>query len=240
MNIETTDITLPAQGATLPAHLARPAGAGSHPAVVVIHEIFGLNDNIRDIAKRLAGAGYVALAVDLFGERNRALCTARLLGGLLLNSLDHRGIRELRRSLDWLAARPEVDGDRLGAIGFCLGGSFAIAWAATDDRLKAIAPFYAQNPRPLGAVARLCPVVGSYPERDFTAAMGRRLERALDAADVPNDIKVYPGASHSFFNERNPGRHDPAASEDAWRRTLAYFEEHLHGPRATADDSDPA
>jgi carboxymethylenebutenolidase len=195
--------------------------------VVVIHEITGLNVHIRDVADRFAAEGYAALAVDLFAGRPRALCMARFMGGLLLNALDHQGIRDLRRALDWLVARPEVADGRVGAVGFCMGGSFAIAWAATDDRLRAVAPFYAQNPRPFEAVQRLCPVVGSYPERDFTASMGRRLDRALDDAGIEHDIVVYPGARHSFFNDRNPQSHDPAASEDAWRRTLAYFERFL-------------
>ncbi|MEJ2292176.1 MAG: dienelactone hydrolase family protein [Deinococcales bacterium] len=225
--IDAAEVTLPGDGTTLRAHLARPAGDGPYPAIVVIHEIVGLNDNIRDIAERFAAEGYVALAVDLFAGRSRALCMARFMSGLLWNSLQHQGIRDLRRTLDWLAARPEVAGDRVGAIGFCMGGSFAIAWAAGDDRLKAVAPFYAQNPRPFTAVERLCPVVGSYPERDFTAAAGRRLDQALDVAEVPHDIEVYPGAKHSFFNDQNPRSHDAAASEDAWRRTLAYFERYL-------------
>ena len=223
----TRDVTLPGDGATLTGHLALPAGDGPHPAVVVIHEIFGLNDHIRDVADRLAAEGYAALAVDLFADRNRALCMARFMGGLLLNALDHQGIRDLRKALDWLAARPEVAPGRVGAVGFCMGGSFAIAWAATDDRLRAVAPFYAQNPRPFEAVRRLCPVVGSYPGRDFTAPMGRRLDHALDDANIEHDIVVYPDARHSFFNDRNPRSHDPAASEDAWRRTLAYFERFL-------------
>jgi carboxymethylenebutenolidase len=114
-----------------------------------------------------------------------------------------------------------------GAIGFCLGGSFAIAWACTDQRLKVIAPFYGNNPRPLEAVQRLCPVVGSYPESDFTTAAGRRLDAALDTYQIPHDIKIYPGAQHSFFNAHNAARHDPAASADAWQRTLAFFKTHL-------------
>jgi carboxymethylenebutenolidase len=107
-----------------------------------------------------------------------------------------------------------------------MGGGFAIAWACTDDRLKAIAPYYGTNPRPLPAVARSCPVVGSYPERDFTARSARKLEAELERHGVPHDVKIYPGALHSFFNDR--GRtYDPAASEDSWRRTLAFFREHI-------------
>jgi carboxymethylenebutenolidase len=227
MQTRAIDVTLPGEGTALTGHLALPAGDGPHPALVVIHEIFGLNDSIRQVADRFAAEGYAALAVDLFAGRNRALCMARFMGGLLLNSLEHQGIRDLRRTLDWLAARPEVEAGNLGAVGFCLGGSFAIAWAAGDDRLKAIAPFYAQNPRPFSAVERLCPVVGSYPGNDFTAPMGRRLDRALDDAGIDHDIEIYAGARHSFFNDSNPRSYDPAASEDAWRRTLAYFERFL-------------
>jgi len=223
MEIDVKHVSLPGDGRALEGHLARPRRDGPHPAVVVIHEIFGLNDSIREVADRFAAEGYVALAVDLFGGRNRALCMARFMAGLLFDSLHHRGIRDLRLALDWLSARPEVAADRVGAIGFCMGGSFAIAWAAGDGRLKAVAPFYAQNPRPFEAVTRLCPVVGSYPGSDFTAPMGRRLDGALDTAGVPHDIKIYPGARHSFFNERNPRSFDAHASEDAWRRTLAYF-----------------
>ncbi len=155
---------------------------------------------------------------------------ARFMAGLLIDSLHHQGIRDLKRGLDWLALRPEVDGARVGAIGFCMGGSFAIAWAASDERLKVVAPFYAQNPRPFGAVERLCPVVGSYPGNDFTAGMGRRLDAALDDTGVAHDIEIYPGARHSFFNSANPARYDAAASADAWRRTLAYFDRWLRTP----------
>jgi len=228
--IHAESAEIPVTGARLHAHLAHPAGDGPWPAVVVIHEIFGLNDHIREVAERFAGQGYLALAVDLFAGRNRALCMARFMTGMLFDSLHHQGIRDLRASLDWLAARQDVIAERVGAVGFCLGGSFAIAWAAGDQRLKAVAPFYAQNPRPFEAVQRLCPVVGSYPGNDFTAGMGRRLDEALDTVGVPHEIKVYPGARHSFFNDRNPARHDPAASEDAWRRTLAWFDERLRPP----------
>jgi carboxymethylenebutenolidase len=229
MDIASEQVAVHGDGAELQGHLARPTAPGPWPGVVVIHEILGLNDNIREVTDRFAAEGFVALAVDLFSGRNRALCMARFMAGLLLDSLHHQGIRDLRAALDWLSARGDVEAERLGAVGFCLGGSFAIAWAAGDPRLKVTAPFYAQNPRPFTAVARMCPVVGSYPGNDFTAGMGRRLDRALEEAGVAHDIKVYPAARHSFFNDRNPGRYDAAASEDAWQRTLAYFERHLRG-----------
>jgi carboxymethylenebutenolidase len=205
---------------------ALPDGDGPHPGVVVIHEAYGLNENIKDITRRFAESGYAALAVDLFTGRNRALCMARYMAGMLRGSLERAGIGDLEAALGHLAAMPEVDPGRIGAIGFCMGGGFAIAWACTDDRLKAIAPFYAANPKPIEAVTRLCPVVGSYPEKDFSASAGRALDEALDKSGIEHDIKIYPGARHSFFNDRSRA-FNKAAAEDSWARTIAFFGKHL-------------
>jgi carboxymethylenebutenolidase len=163
MALAAQSVSFPFGTTQLEGYLARPEGDGPFPGVVVIHEIFGLNENIRDIARRFAGVGYVALGVDLFAGRNRAVCMFRFIGEQLFKPLDNNSIRELKTALTFLAEQPGVDNARLGTIGFCMGGSFAIAWACNDDRLKVIAPYYARNPRPLEAIARLCPVVGSYP-----------------------------------------------------------------------------
>jgi carboxymethylenebutenolidase len=213
-------------------YLAAPDGSGPHPAVVVIHEAYGLNDNIKDITRRLADTGYVALAVDLFSGRNRAVCMARYMGEMLLGSVNRHGINDLKAALTYLAKDRAVDAQRMGAIGFCMGGGFAVAWACTDSRLKAIAPFYATNPRPLEVVSRLCPVVGSYPEKDFTASAGRALDKALDQDNITHDIKIYPGAQHSFFNDTGRS-YNRAAAEDSWARVLKFFGERL-GNGATA------
>ena len=207
-------------------YLAAPEGSGQHPGVVVIHEAYGLNDNIKSIARRFAGAGYVSLAVDLFTDRNRAVCMARYMGAMLVGSVNRYGVDDLKAALTYLAKDRTVDSKRLGAIGFCMGGGFAIAWACTDSRLRAIAPFYAANPRPLDVVSRLCPVVGSYPERDFTANAGRKLENALDRHHIVHDIKIYPGAKHSFFNEAGRA-YDKAAAEDSWTRVMRFFGEQI-------------
>lgn len=203
-------------------YLAMPDGNGPHPGVVVIHEAYGLNDHIKDVSRRFADAGYAALAVDLFSGRNRAICMARYMAGMLMGSVNRSGISDLKSGLTYLAKLRDIDPHRLGAIGFCMGGGFAIAWACTDSRLKAIAPFYGANPRPLEVVSRICPVVGSYPEQDFTARAGRTLEEALDRYGVAHDVKVYPGAHHSFFNDTRRAYDRPAA-EDAWSRVLKFF-----------------
>ncbi|XGV99334.1 MAG: dienelactone hydrolase family protein [Leptolyngbya sp. BL-A-14] len=219
-------LTFPSGDERLNAYYACPEGLGPFPGVVVIHEVFGLTENIKDITQRFADAGYAALAVDLFTGRNRVVCMVRFLVDMFTNAFDHGGIHDLKAALTFLAEQPEVDAEKLGAIGFCLGGGFAVAWACTDERLKVIAPYYGANPRPLEAVARSCPVVGSYPSRDFTAKSGRKLEAALTQYDVAHDIKIYEGAKHSFFNDRS-GAYDADAATDSWQRVLNFFQTHI-------------
>ncbi len=197
--------TFQSESRQLEGYLARPEGEGPVPGIVVIHEAYGLNENIKDITHRFANQGYVALAVDLFAGRNRAVCMFRFMGNLLLHSLHNDTIADLKASLTFLSAQSGVDDARLGAVGYCMGGSFAIAWACTDDRLKAIAPYYAMNPRPLEAV---------------------KLDVELERYQVSHDIKIYPGAKHSFFNDTSRNYNESAA-QDSWERVLAFFGEHL-------------
>jgi carboxymethylenebutenolidase len=164
--------------------------------VLVVHETSGLNDHIRDICRRFAEQGYAALAVDLFTGRNRAVCMARMMIGTLAGNLEYFGVPGLKAALGRLAERSEVDAGRIGAIGFCLGGSIVLTWGCTDGRLKAIAPYYGTAPRPRAAIRRLCPVVGSWPDKDFTTKAAGILETELTAAGVPHDLKVYPGTKH--------------------------------------------
>ncbi|HKV59554.1 MAG TPA: dienelactone hydrolase family protein [Ktedonobacteraceae bacterium] len=207
-------------------YLVRPEGDGLFPGIVVIHEAFGLNENIKDVTRRFATIGYMALAVDLFSGRNAAICMFRLVGGMQFNSLNHEGIRDLKAGLSFLLEQPGLDHEHVGAIGFCMGGSLAIAWASADNRLKAIAPFYGMNPRPLKAVERMCPVVGSYPDKDFTTAHGKKLDVELDRYNISHDIKIYPDSKHSFFNDKGRA-YNAVAAEDTWTRIQSFFKEHV-------------
>jgi carboxymethylenebutenolidase len=224
---ELLSIARPDQSARpMDAYVARPDGAGSYPGVLVIHEIFGLNDNIKDITRRFAEAGYVALAIDLFSNTNRPLCMLRVFSGIFLRPLRNGTLTEVQAALSALQRQPTVDSSRLGAIGFCMGGSYALQLACVDGNLQAASIFYGQNPRPLEAVARACPIVGSYPQRDTTAGAARKLAQALDAYAVPHDIRIYPRTLHSFFNDHLPA-YDAEAAADAWARTLTFFDKHL-------------
>lgn len=222
----TEDITFSSEGKQLAGFLARPEGEGPFPGLIVIHEIFGLQANIKRHAQRFAEAGYAALAVDLFAGRNRTICMFSMMSGLLFNSLNSQGIRDLKSSLNYLEELPFVDQAHVGAVGYCLGGSLAVAWACTDNRLKAIAPYYGMNPKPQEALARLCPVVGSYPGKDFTTKHGQQLDIALDGHGIVHDIKIYPGAKHSFCND-DGSSYNHNVAEDSWERVLAFFTEHI-------------
>lgn len=210
----------------LDAYWVLPNGAGPFPGVVVIHEIYGLNDNIRDIARRFAAAGYAALAVDLCAGRNRGLCMLQIFYGILIRPLKNGTVMDLRAALAYLRAQPEVDQKRTGAIGFCMGGGYALQLACLDDGMRAASVFYGANPWPLAAVAKACPIVGSYPDKDFTTKPARKLEAALAQYGVPHDIAIYPNTRHSFFNDQG-ATYAPEAAADAWRRTLSFFETHF-------------
>lgn len=214
----------------LPAYHARPAEGFRSPAVVIVHELFGINDNIRDITRRFAEAGYAALAVDLMAYGNRKLCILRLFAALAVRPFSNRALQEIQLGLRWLQARPDVDSSKGAIIGFCMGGGYALAAACVEDRIQASSVFYGMTPRPVRRFKDACPIVGSYPERDgFTVGQSRTLERTLDKYGIPHDFSVYPDAEHSFFND-DLESFNPEAAADAWRRTLTFFADNLELP----------
>lgn len=245
---ELTEIRIPLSGgAGVPAALALPTAAAEPRAgVIVLHELLGINDDIRRIALRFADAGYVTLAPDfLAGLGPRPFCMARFFRGLAKVGTG-RPYQQLTAAREWLGRRDDVDERRLAVAGFCIGGGFALLYATGGGRglLEAVAPFYAAlPPDPERALTGVCPVVASYGGRD--AVFGRegpRLDALLGDVGVDHDVKTYPDAGHGFMSRhgrlltaierRLPvrGGYHEAAAEDAWARTLAFFARHLGPP----------
>lgn len=233
----TVRIPRPA-GTSMRAAFALPEGEGPWPSVIVIHEIFGLNRDIREKAQRLAKMGYAALAPDLYDGRGpRFLCVMRTMRSLSTGG--GTALDDLETARKWLQERPGVDASRTGVIGFCLGGGFALLFAA-KAALGAAAVFYGAVPKDESLLDGVCPVVGGYGGRDrLFAKQGRRLQDALASREIANDIVVYQGAGHSYMSDHRGAMakassygpmkvgFNPDAAEDSWRRVEAFFAEHL-------------
>ncbi|HWF56388.1 MAG TPA: dienelactone hydrolase family protein [Solirubrobacteraceae bacterium] len=213
-----------------------PAHAKPWPGVVVIMDALGLSDDIREQADRLAAAGYLAFAPDLYSGRGLRCVIATLQAS---RSGTGQAYDDIESARQWLAAREDCTG-RVGAIGFCMGGGFAVMIAPRYD-FAAVSVNYGEVPK--GAAERLagaCPVVASYGRRDRTLrGRAERLEQALEALGVEHDVKEYPDAGHSFMNRINTGPlvspvqrfagfdyHHPSA-EDSWQRILRFYDHHL-------------
>jgi carboxymethylenebutenolidase len=233
MDVDTQMIEVPAAGGKVPAFLARPKDGARAPGVLVIQEAFGLNDHIKDVARRTAGEGYVALAPDLYwrGGKGRTVRYDQLPEAIaLMQSLkDPEIVSDLGAAVAWLEKQPFVRGDRIGITGFCMGGRVAyLAACELADKIKASAPFYGGG-IPVEKTAKLkCPVLAFFGEKDAFIPLENveqlRAEAKRRAKSV--EIVVYPGANHGFFcNER--ASYQKAAAEDAWARLKRFFAKHL-------------
>jgi carboxymethylenebutenolidase len=252
----------------LEGYLVLPEGDGPSPAVIVIQEIWGLDDHIRDVARRFANEGYVALAPDLYtGEWREVMSPERIAAGMaflrdasqevqrdpskLESALTERPQEErdaikmlatvrspqgrfrfaedLLGAVEYLEGRPEVDGDRIGSIGFCMGGGVSGNLTTLSPDLRAAVIFYGQNP-PLERVPYIkARVLGIYGGEDHRITdTVPELKEAMSEAGKSFEYHVYPGAPHAFFNDTRDNYREEAA-RDAWRRVLAFFDEALSG-----------
>lgn len=209
------------------AHSTRP-----RPGVVVIQEWWGLVEHIKDVCDRLGDAGYNALAPDFYrGESTREPDEA----AKKMMELDFpRALKDMSAAADHLLADPNVTGDRVGVIGFCMGGALALALGATrTDVVGAVVPFYGVHPwggdtKP--DYTRInCGVLGHYAELDtsFPPDAARALEAELAGAGIEATINVHPGVDHAFFNDTRPEVYNEDVAADVWQETLDFLDSHL-------------
>ncbi len=232
--IDTSLITFTSDGVPIQAFLACPgtgrAGARPAPAVVVIHEWWGLNDHIKDIATRLAREGYAALAPDLYSRQGNKVTKDAAEAAKLMELLSSQlALRDLNAATKYLRQQPFVDGVRIGVMGFCMGGSFALTVACHNSDLKAAVPFYGKVPPIESLDYLLCPVLYHYGGKDgwVTRQEVDRLKEGLQKYGKPGEVQIYAEAGHAFFNDTRPDAYHVQDAKLAWERTIAFLQEYL-------------
>ncbi len=226
--------------------LAQPA-SGIHPGVVLIHDVWGLSDHTRDLARRLAGEGFAVLAVNLYQRKGAPRIEDP--GAWMRALSDPEALADVQAAVDLLAAQPGSRGRKVGVTGFCMGGSYALLAACGCRGLAAAVPFYgilsyahglmagggaldpAKKPRdPLAAASDLgCPLLAIFGAEDefVPAADVRELERRLAASPQPSQLVTYAGCGHAFLNDTRPAAFRPEQARAAWALMVAFFRKEL-------------
>jgi len=221
-------VTFAGQGATLQGYLARPAGSGPFPAVLICHENRGLLDHFKDVARRFSGEGYVALAVDLLSrEGGTDKIPAADLASVLGQTPTAQRVQDFQSGLRYLQTLTYVRADRIGMVGYCFGGGVTWNVAARTPELRAAVPYYGPAPA-LDEIANIrAPVLAIYGELDPRINLAiPDVEAAMQAHGKTFEKMIYAGALHAFFNDTG-ANYNAEAAQDAWPRTLAWFEKYL-------------
>jgi carboxymethylenebutenolidase len=227
--VSSASVNFAGAASPIGAYLSMPQSAGNFPAVVVIHENRGLNEHTRDVARRFAAEGFIALAPDLLSRKGgtAAMKTPDEARAAITSLPAEDAIADLKSSLSYLDSLPQTQRGKLGAVGFCWGGARSFTLATEDARLDASVVFYGSTP-PLETLAKVhCPVLGLYGETDerITSRVPETAQ-AMQKAGKTFEHKIYAGAGHAFFNDTGE-RYDAAAAADAWTRTLAFLRANL-------------
>ncbi len=218
-------------GVTLHGYLARPTGNGPHPAVLMIHEFYGLNRDIIKKADLLAGQGYVVLAADSYRGQTTALIPRAIF--LVATTPQDRIASDLDAAFRYLSTVQGVDALRVGAVGFCFGGTQVMKMGTRNGDLAAAVIFYGSgpitDPAALGVMGKRGPVLGIYGERDQSIPLAevRGFELAMQARGVPHRVTVYPGVGHAFVTSASLAQ--PGAAQQAWGEMLAFLAQNLQG-----------
>ena len=230
-DILTHNIEYKGKAGPVLGYLARPVKAGKYPAIIVIHENQGLTDHIRDVTRRLAKEGYVALAPD-FLSRQGGTAKANPKGGGISNireTTPWQGVAEdVASGFAYLDVLPDVRRDKHGLVGFCWGGEMTFAAATQLPALDAAVVFYGRSPNPELMKNIRAPVMAHYGEKD--PGVNKGIPETVEAMQKYNkmyDHRIYPGAQHAFNNDTNPERFNAGAAKEAWSRTLDFFQKRL-------------
>jgi carboxymethylenebutenolidase len=214
-------------GGTTSGYLAIPE-SGKGPGVIVLQEWWGLVPHIKDVCDRFAAAGYVALAPDLYhGKTTKSPDEA---GKLMMAIKIDQAEKDLRGGIEYLLAQEATTGNKVGTVGFCMGGALSLYAATKNSQVGACVIFYGGHPNVKPDLANLqAAVLGLYAERDgfVTPQIARELEQKLKALGKSCEIHIYPNADHAFFNNERPEVYNAAAAEDAWQRVLKFYAAHL-------------
>jgi carboxymethylenebutenolidase len=209
-------------------YLAVPATKGKHPAIIVIQEYWGVNDWIRDQADRFARQGYVALAPDLY--RGKSTADASEAHELMRGLPEDRAMADLEGAFNYLAQRSDVDASRIGVIGWCMGGGYALQLAIAEPRIAAAVINYGHLVTDPNTIASIkSPILGNFGEADRGIPPDdvRAFDAALKKAGKVSDIKIYPGAGHQFMNPNSKGAYVKSAARDSWARIDSFFQRTL-------------
>ncbi len=213
---------------TVQAILYTPAGKGPFPALIVIHEYWGLNDWVKDQASKLADQGYEALAIDLY--RGKVATTPDMAHELMRGVPDDRAKRDLHAAFEFLQSQPNVNKSHIGSIGWCMGGGYSLDVALEEPTLAADVINYGHLVTDADSIKKInAPILGLFGAKDqgITPEDVHKFEAAMKQQGKKVEIKIYDDAGHAFENPNNKEGYRPADAADAWQRTVKFLAENL-------------
>jgi carboxymethylenebutenolidase len=229
-NVDSSAVEYMSGDIKLAGYLSKPKAKGKYPAIIVIHENRGLNDHTRDVARRFAAEGFVALAADALSRKGgtAAMDTPEKVREAFASIPAADVMKDLNAGLAYLNTHPNVKKDRLASIGFCWGGARSFLLSTEENKLRAAVVFYGTAPTEEQLAKVHCPVFGVYGETDerITSAVPK-VDETMKKLKKSYEYKIYKGAAHAFFNDTNQQRYNAEAAKDAWTQTLAFLKKNL-------------
>jgi len=222
------DVTYKSGDETVKGIIYTPTGKGPFPGIIAIHEWWGLNDWVKEQASKLADQGYVALALDLY--RGKVATTPEEAHEIMRGVPEDRAKRDLQAAYDYLASQPNVKKDRIGAIGWCMGGGYSLDVALLEPNLAADVINYGSLVTDPSEVKKInAPILGLFgaQDRGITPDDVKAFESEMKKQGKKIEVTIYPDAGHAFENPNNKDGYRPKDAQDAWNKTVAFLESTL-------------